>query len=153
MGGGGSPEQCTALDSPVASPTCKEFADLAFQERMTVDPKKSSISFILQNTESQHHFERVEAVVGCFDSATSDGLFCHRHQRHCIPPACRDGCADILVIGFPCSPFSGQRVQRHLPGRLATCSYLQAWVNMTPGLLCLPCHMSEQRVVSSCKQG
>ena len=73
-------------------------------ESHTIDPKPVIQQFVCSNIKDVQccHFEYVGAAAG-------------RHGRGCIPADCRP--VDVLVAGFPCQPFSGQRVSRFQCGR------------------------------------
>eukprot|EP00971_Amphidinium_carterae_P270840 5374485-Amphidinium_carterae.1 len=58
------------------------------------EPKKNARVFCEHNGQCCHHYERMETYGG----------HCLLHDRDCIAEAC-----DVVVIGFPCAPFSRMR--------------------------------------------
>ena len=89
-------------------------------DRYTCDGKKSSQIFIAQNAAAEHHYGDLISLANSFPN----GNYCSVHKCHCIPPAAASR-AHVLVASPPCSPFSRQRVGRHLPGRHLCIAFCQ----------------------------
>eukprot|EP00971_Amphidinium_carterae_P218801 4343101-Amphidinium_carterae.2 len=77
----------------------------------SVDPKQSSAEVHRQNNLSEHHFHMMEDCLRDL-AGESEGCHCHCHNQECRV----DREVDCLVVGFPCAPFSGQRVGRFRSG-------------------------------------
>eukprot|EP00971_Amphidinium_carterae_P060679 1200841-Amphidinium_carterae.1 len=75
-------------------------------EEFACDKKQASHLFLEGNGPPLHLYERLEHIT------KASSAWCLRHQSYC-PPATN---ADLYIIGPPCSPYSGQRVDRWTKG-------------------------------------
>eukprot|EP00971_Amphidinium_carterae_P349570 6491084-Amphidinium_carterae.4 len=93
----------------------KELGLVVTEDLYTIDPKKESWQFIKTNiTSSGCHFDYVADVT---DAAVKRAcLTCRRHGQACPVPTS----IDFFTAGFPCAPYSIQRVARHKTGRCAS---------------------------------
>lgn len=78
---------------------------VTFKIQYSCDPKKSAVQFCKMNYQSLHHLDTLnDAISGC-------GI-CAWHDKVCdvkAGGAGHDGPLDMMVIGFPCAPFSTLR--------------------------------------------
>eukprot|EP00971_Amphidinium_carterae_P251222 4987033-Amphidinium_carterae.1 len=75
---------------------------------MAIDPKPESRAFMMQNgQEPEHLFSTIEEVL-------KGSPFDYRQDKVVQGLTMN---AAVLVAGFPCSPFSNQRGNKHLPGQ------------------------------------
>ena len=88
---------------------------IAFEEIATVDPKTASQRFLASNVASQHHWRTIDGLLSGKDA------LCLMHQRqkkcggvkdvhHCLGDS--QVTPLLVIVGFPCSPFSLQRSTR-----------------------------------------
>eukprot|EP00971_Amphidinium_carterae_P348325 6490434-Amphidinium_carterae.6 len=96
--------------SGAKSSNLREACGIPILEEFACDKKQASHLFLESNGPPQHLYDNLKMIT----EATS--AFCMRHQTFC-PPAKN---ADLYIIGPPCSPFSGQRVERWAKGCTAT---------------------------------
>jgi site-specific DNA-cytosine methylase len=66
----------------------------------SADPKPASSKFCKQNFMGKHHMDTIADV-------TAGHGFCHRHGTTCVID--RTIAPDLLIVGFPCAPFSRMR--------------------------------------------
>ena len=77
------------------------------------DPKRSAQHWQEKNCKSaeRHGFMDIQHALAARDTPT----YCFLHKSCCK----LEGAPHLVVAGFPCAPFSQQRVGRHLDGRCA----------------------------------
>ena len=104
-----------------ASPLSIEAVHWKVTERFACDKKKAAQVYMLQNAAPQCLFSSMEAVIANYGCEVPNACLIHTKKNHAYRPACRVGSADeqaqIMVIGFPCAPFSQQR-DKSKPGYL-----------------------------------
>ena len=81
---------------------------LQFRDVFGIEPKTSAWAFMkANNCAPEHGCSYLKEATDHF--LTQEDLHCSLHSGKCSPP----GLGNILVCGFPCSPFSSQRSQRY----------------------------------------
>ena len=79
------------------------------RESLTVDRKKSAQTYLFQNVHGLHHWPELDSVVASYGSI-QPGCLIHKRQRSgCLVGSPADQPCHMMVIGFPCAPFSTQR--------------------------------------------
>ena len=96
----------------------KVLKKLLFHEAFSVDVKVASTNFLCANGWGRCHFKRVEDVVEAYTKPDST-LYCAKHKRQCRV-GFAPGTCDLLIVGFPCSPYSIQRRDRWSKGSSKT---------------------------------
>ena len=84
---------------------------LVVDEVFTVEKKATAIEFLQSNTIGSHNYTSIEAVLQSIKNPADGCPECttHAKARACTLPSHTQ---DMAIIGFPCSPFSGQRTDR-----------------------------------------
>ena len=94
--------------------TAQVLKKLKFCEKFSVDVKPASAQFLAVNGWGECHFRTVAEVVKAYSDPEAT-LYCSKHKG-----PCRVGFAsstrDLLIVGFPCSPYSVQRRERWAKG-------------------------------------
>ena len=96
------PQARSAAGAPKLAhpPTSREAVDIDLDLLYSSDPKPASSTFCARNLMSKHHMETIGDV-------TAGQGFCHRHGTTCAID--HTVVPDLLVVGFPCAPFSRMR--------------------------------------------
>ena len=82
--------------------------NVAFIEHYSVDCKASAVKVLRQLGHGLHHFTYMEDLVNMGSRCT-----CTLHDADCVVD---NSNIDMMVVGPPCSPYSGQRVGRFSEG-------------------------------------
>ena len=84
---------------------------------MAIDPKPASYQFLrahMPDTE-KHMFHCMKEVTNGIK--TQEECWCKWHSQFCLPHSkSKPKTPLVMICGFPCSPYSSQRGDRHLRG-------------------------------------
>ncbi len=96
----------TAFTGLGSSAALLQLLGFPFLHVASADPKASATEFLEKNgLWGEHHFEDVA------DLQTGEARKCTRHSRSCLPAG--GASPDMVVLGFPCKPWSTMRLGRH----------------------------------------
>lgn len=98
-----------------ATLACGQAMGIPFDCLYGIDPKESAFKFCKNNFLPQHWFYNIEdALKG------AAACRCHHDAKYNVPKI--EGGLDIMIIGFPCAPFSRMRCKSKT-GSLSLASY------------------------------